>query len=115
MCRVLRLPFHVLSSRKHVLQEPIEILLEVLIISFGVYDYLLLILLTLLMLSLKKSLFGFELLLVSSILHLEEGLFLVRPIKLWALLSDGLEIREDKFLAIKVRDVLHAGKESIRQ
>jgi hypothetical protein len=60
-------------------------------------------------------LLGFEHLLVSSILHLKERFLIVCPIELRALLSDGLKILEDKFVAIKVRDVLHAGKDSIRQ
>jgi hypothetical protein len=67
------------------------------------------------MLCLKKGLLGFEHLLVSSILHLKERFLIVCPIQLRALLSDGLKILEDKFVAIKVRDVLHAGKDSIRQ
>jgi hypothetical protein len=67
------------------------------------------------MLCLKQGLLGFEHLLVSSILHLKERFLIVCPIELRALLSDGLKILEDKFVAIKVRDVLHAGKDSIRQ
>jgi hypothetical protein len=60
-------------------------------------------------------LLGFEPLLVGSILHLKERFLIVCPIQLRALFSDGLKILEDKFVTIEVRDVLHAGKDSIWQ
>ena len=115
LCLVFRFPFHVLSSREHILHKAIEILLEVLIISFGVDHYLLLILLALLVLLLKPGLLSLELLLVRSILHLEERFLIVFPIQLGALLPDCLEVREDEFIAVKVRDVLQAREEPIRQ
>lgn len=115
LCRVFRFPFHVLSCREHILHKPIEIILKILIISFRVDHYLLLILPALLVLLLEQGLLGFKLLLVSSILHLEEGFLIVFSIELCALLPDCLEIREDKFIAVKVRNVLQAGENSIWQ
>ena len=50
LCWILHIPFHELRGREYVLYQPIEILLEVLIISFRVDHYLLFILLTLFML-----------------------------------------------------------------
>jgi hypothetical protein len=67
------------------------------------------------MLLLKPGLLGLELLLVRSILHLKEGFLIVFPIQLGALLPDCLEVREDKFIAVKVRYVLQAGEEPIWQ